>query len=306
MTVTAIGTTTPAATAADIILSIRDQIPDPVVDANQDGNAFPLASLLRWLNDAGRILCQSAVSIVDWYAFPTTTGMDVYELPQYIVNVEQAWYDLLPLTRSPELDDIFITKIQGRCWWFGPHSIHATPRLHVWPTPDRTALSTTLATGISATDTTIVLDSVTALCTFGFIRIQDELILYRNVDSATKTLTNILRGQGGTKAEAHTVGAATNECNVMFKCTRLPKPLVSVTDPIEIPQGLWPLLELYVLSKVRESEQEFQVAQSLRQEFQGSIDKLAEKAQGKGLKQGLQVRLAPPGLRLYGGRVYIP
>lgn len=299
-----IGTTATTGTAGDIIMSIRDQIPDIVADPAQDGSAFSLVSLLRWLNDAGRIMCSTAPLLQDWYGISSTSGMDIYELPQIIVNVEQAWYDLMPLTRSAELDDIFITKIQGRSWWFGPHSIHATPRLHVWPACDRTALSTTLAAPFSSTDTSITLTSVAGLKAFGFIKVENELILYRTVSGSV--VSNILRGQGGTTTTDHLNGAAVNEANIFFKCSRLPTPLTTATSAIEIPQGLWPLLELYVLSKVREAEQEFQVATALRQEFQAQVEKLAEKAQLKGLKQGLQVRLSPPGLRLYGGRVYIP
>lgn len=301
-----IGSTASAGNASDIILSIRDQIPDMVADAADDGNAFTLATLLRWLNDAGRVLCQSATPIIDWYAIRSVSGMDVYELPQYILNVEQAWYDHLPLERAAEADNILESKMSGRSWWFGPHSIHATPRLYIYPAASRSGLSTALTSGITDTATTIVLNSVSGLLDYGLIQVESELVLYRNVNSSTNTLTNILRGQGGTKAEAHALGAAVTEGNIMFKCSRLPKPLVQATDPIEIPQGLWPLLELYVLSKVREAEQEYQASQSLRQEFQASVDKLAEKASLKGLKQGIQVRLGQVGPALFGGRVYIP
>lgn len=301
-----IGTTGASGTAADIILSIRDQIPDMVEDASQDGSAFSLATLLRWLNDAGRIMCATAAVLQDWYGITSAAGMDVYELPQYIVSVDQAWYDLTPLTRSAELDDIFVNKIQGRSWWFGPHSIHATPRLHVWPACDRTGLSTTLAAPMTAAATTLTLTSITGLKDFGFLRVDNELILYRTVNSSTKVVSNILRAQGGTVLSDHLNGATVNEANIFFKCNRLPNPLTSATSLIEVPQGLWPLLELYVLAKVREAEQEMQAAQGLRQEFTAQVEKLAEKSQLKGLKQGLQVRLSPPGLQLYGGRVYIP
>jgi hypothetical protein len=78
-----------------------------------------------------------------------------------------------------------------------------------------------------------------------------------------------------------------------------------VDDIIEIPQGLWPLLELYVMSKVKAAEQEMADSQNLMQLFLKLVDDLSSKAQIKGLRQGLQVRSAPIGPELYEGRVYV-
>ena len=115
-------TPTASTTAGNIITSIRMQIPDPSPnnDPTLDGNAFTAAQLIQWLNDAGRVMCTLVPCIQDWGGFQSAQGMDVYVLPSYVVSVEQAWYDLQPLTRSPELDDLFTSKIVARSWWFGP------------------------------------------------------------------------------------------------------------------------------------------------------------------------------------------
>lgn len=292
--------------ASNIIMSIRDQIPDPVSDPTLDGQAFKLSSLLRWLNDAGRIMAMAAPVITDWGGIQSQSGMDTYVVPSIITSIEQIWFDLLPLTRSPELDDIFTTKITGRSWWFGPHSMHATPRIHIWPACNRTGSVTTIDGAITADDTSLILADTDGFKAFGMLRVEDELILYRSIDSDTGVVTNILRGQGGTTAASHNDGAAVTECNIFFKCWRLPTPLTGATDTVEVPQGLWPLLELYVIAKVREAEQEYGEAAKLRQEFTASVEKLGEKAQIKGLRQGIQVRSSLPGPKLYGGRIYVP
>jgi hypothetical protein len=303
----AVGTPTNLSTARRLVQSIRTQIPDIVSDPAQDGGAFTVSQLIEWINDAGRLIAGTAPVIIDWDAVQSQQGMDVYELSSLVVSVNQCWYDLLQLARTAELDDLFTTKITGRSWWQGPHSIHAIPRLHVWPACDRAGQVTTLVTGISATATAFTLTSASVFEAMGFVRIEDELILYRNVNTTTGVFGNILRGQGGTKAVSHLAGAPAVEQNIMFKCSRLPQPLESVDDIFELPQMLWPLVELYVLSKVRETEQDHQTAMTFLTKFQESVNDLANKAELRGSnRQGLQVRISPPGPRLYGGRVYIP
>jgi len=295
----------------DLVTSISQQIPDP------NNLAFSVPQLLAWISDAGDTLCATVPVVQDWYAIQAQTGMDIYQLPQHIQSVEQAWFDLTPLTRTAEIDDIFTTKITGRSWWFGPHSIHANPRLHVWPAPNRTGLTTTLLANITATDGAIPVDNVGVVTAtsasgfkvFGFLQIDNEIILYRNLPGTggPGPITNILRGQGGTIAAAHTAGAIITELNIMFKCTRLPNRVTATTDLLEVPRGLWPLLELYVLARVRSVEQDEQTAMMLRREFDQMVEKLAQKSQIKGLRQGIQVRALAPGWGgLFRGRTYIP
>ena len=293
-------------TAENILRSIRAKIPDPVADIATDGTAFTLSTLLLWLNDSARVLCSTVPVIQDWYAVRSTTGMDTYELPAEIMAVHQVYYDLDQLSRAAEGDSIFSNKVQGNSWWYSPHSVRVIPALHVSPACDRTGLATTLTTGggVNATATTFTLASTTDLNDTGFLLLESELVLYKNVSGLT--ISNVLRGQGGTVAASHAQGSAVTECNILFKCTRLPRPLAAATDTVEVPQALWPLLELYVMANVREAEQEHQVSMSLRQEFVKLVDQLASRVDVKGPTQGLQVRVAPMGPDLYFGRVYVP
>lgn len=304
-----------AANASDIIASLRDQIPDTVSDNVAVDGTFSRASLLRWLNDAGRIICTQAPVIVDWSGVPSQLGMDTYELENIWISVEQGWYDLLPLTRTAELDDLFTSKITARSWWFGQHSLHATPKLHVWPACDRTASITTLATAMGVGDNSFNITESTGFRTFGLLKVESEIILYRNVSTTVgtsvttgpATMTNILRAQGGSVAVAHPAGAIVTELNITYKGVRTPRPLTAVTDPIEVPQGIWPLLEMYVLSRVREAEQDHMTARTMLQDFNQMVNELANKLHNKaGHHQGLQVRHHPPGPQLFRGRVYIP
>lgn len=292
---------------SDLIHSIRDQIPDRVDNADDNGGAFPFATLLRWINDATRTIATITGCIWDWTALQSVSGMDVYELPQTTLSVEQVWFDRLALSRSPEAHDLGLTKVTGRTYSFGPHALHAQPRLHVWPAPNKTGAATTLSTGISATDTTLALTDAAGFNTYGWLRIGNppgELVLYRTLTG--NTVTNILRGQGGTVPALALSGVPVTDTNLWLKMTRLAAPLRTSADLLELPQALLPLVELYVLSKVREAEQDHQTAAQMRQEFVAHMDKLGANANVKGLRQGIQVTTSIPAPFLYGGRVIVP
>ena len=274
-------------TAADLILSVRSQIPDraPDDDPALDGAAFRVDTLLRWVNDAGRLIAIAAPVIQDWFGLPSEAEQDVYELPSYIRSVEQLWYDLLPLGRSAEADSIFSSKTTSRSWWMSPHSMHARPRIHVWPAPSGSGAATTLNGALVSSATTVTVADVSGFQEFGYAVIDpgtedEELVRYATVDYANNQLKNVLRSQSATVAPATWATAtAIHECNLFGKCYRLPRPLKRVADPLEIPQGLWPLIELYVLSKVRESEQDHQTSMQLFTTFNQLKEQLAEKSQ---------------------------
>jgi hypothetical protein len=292
-------------TLGGLIQSIRGQIPDPVSDPALDGDYFSFADLVRWINRGMETMCSKAPFIEDWYAVQSVNGTDLYVLPDRIVGVRQLWYDLWPCYPGAEFDNVFPRKISSRSFFFGPHSRHATPVLSVWPTANRTGATTTLTTTVTASSSTIVLGDTATYLDYGFFKIEDELIAYRTVDKTTTTITNVLRGQGGTLATAHTSGAAVTETNIHFKCSRLARAVSLVSDEIELPLGAVHILEKYVLSRCRQAEQEFQEARALEGEFERECQALADSAQ-RGLVQGTRVRTLPVGPTLLFGRVIVP
>jgi hypothetical protein len=292
----------------ELIMEIRDLIPDPVDDPSQDGAAFSLASILRFINHAGEEMCQAAPIIEDWYGIPSEQGMDVYELDSKVVDVRQLFYDLWPCWRSPEYNGIFTSKISSRSYFFGPHTSHYVPKIHVWPCADRSGFTTTLSAGITITDRIIPLTAtgtgVTGFRPYGLMKIDNEIILYRTVDSTLNQIRQVLRGQYGTTPVAHLISAPVTELNIMMKVSRLPQPILSINDPFEVPAGLIPILETGVMAHIRMIEQEFQEAKSLRTEFDSAVKEIATK--GNKIRQGTSIRVGSDGPLLYGGRVIVP
>src|SRR5207245_2360413 len=223
-----------ATTLGDIIQSVRSPIPDPTTDPAVDNtNGFTLAMLIRWINDAMRVMATSAPIIQDWFGVRSAVNMDLYILPATTLSVEQLWYDLLPCVRGPEALTIYTNQISSKGYYFGPHAIHATPRLQVWPASDRTGATTTLAADISSTPSTIAVTNSPSFLQFGFIQIDSEIIMART--NSSNTFSNLLRGQAGTTAASHSAATATvTELNIMMKLSRLPTPVVTQADVIEI------------------------------------------------------------------------
>jgi hypothetical protein len=92
-----------------------------------------------------------------------------------------------------------------------------------WPrlarqTGNTNSTTATLSTTITATDTSLDLSDVTMLGSTGFIKLDNEIISYSNLEksstSSAGTLSNLGRGQQNTIAAAHTAGAAVTVTNV--------------------------------------------------------------------------------------------
>lgn len=90
------------------------------------------------------------------------------------------------------------TKLaQGRPiqYWFNRQSGNENPS------------EVTLQQHIIETDTTITVSDVTYLASAGFVKIGNETISYPNINTATNQLINCARGQNGTTAAVHALGA---------------------------------------------------------------------------------------------------
>jgi hypothetical protein len=105
--------------------------------------------------------------------------------------------------------DLTITRISVSTYATIPNKLQQARPIQIWIqrlNGQTSSVGTTLSTTISATDTTIVLASVTGLAATGFILIGSETIGYGYISG--NILYNCSRGQGTTTAAAHTAGAA--------------------------------------------------------------------------------------------------
>jgi hypothetical protein len=116
---------------------------------------------------------------------------------------------------SATQSDLTITRISVSTYATIPNKLQQARPIQIWIqrlNGQTASVGTTLSTTISATDTTIVLASVTGLAATGFILIGSETIGYGYISS--NTLYNCSRGQGTTTAAAHTAGDAAYQQNL--------------------------------------------------------------------------------------------
>ena len=140
-------------------------------------------------------------------SIPMVTGQASYVIPTDTIDL----LDTVIRTGSGSNQiDINITRISESTYATIPTKNAQGRPIQVWINRQsgntNTVLSTYLNVSISATDTTITLDSTANLSSQGYIKIDNEIILYQNVSG--NQLLNCFRGQNNTTAIAHLATAA--------------------------------------------------------------------------------------------------
>jgi hypothetical protein len=142
---------------------------------------------------------------------PMVTGQITYPIPIDTIDLLST---VIRTGANTNQIDINISRISEDTYSTIPNK-NATGRpIQVWINRQSGNSSTStsyLAASISASDTTITMSNVSGLSATGYIQLDNEIILYQNVDNATNQLLNCFRGQNGTTAAAHI--ATTNPYN---------------------------------------------------------------------------------------------
>jgi len=111
--------------------------------------------------------------------------------------------------------DLTITRISVSTYATLPNKLQQARPIQVWVQRlDGQTYPTgyTLASSVTATDTEITLSSVANMPNTGFIKLDDETIVYGYISG--NTLYNCFRGQKNTTAAAHTAGTAVYQQNL--------------------------------------------------------------------------------------------
>jgi hypothetical protein len=136
------------------------------------------------------------------------TGQATYALPNDTI-------DLLDQTirqnnGTTNQIDINISRISEPTYMTIPNKLTQGRPIQVWINRQsgqtNTLPATTLNGAISATDVTITLTSTVGLATSGFIKVDNETIVYSNISG--NQLLNCARGQANTTAASHLTGAS--------------------------------------------------------------------------------------------------
>jgi hypothetical protein len=126
------------------------------------------------------------------YALPN----DTVDLLEHVIRTQA--------NQTANQADLTITRISVSTYATLPNKLQQARPIQVWVQRldgQTTAPITTLASGISATDTTITLTSTEGLAAAGFIKIDSETINYGYISG--NQLGNCFRGQNNTTAATH-------------------------------------------------------------------------------------------------------
>ena len=137
-----------------------------------------------------------------------TPGLATYALPKDTIDLLEQVIRTGSNTASTQAD-LTITRISVSTYATIPNKLQQARPIQVWIqrlSGEVNPTNSTLAAAITATDTTITLNTVVGLANAGFIRLDTEDIYYTYVTG--NTLGGVYRGQNNTTAASHTNSTA--------------------------------------------------------------------------------------------------
>ena len=137
-----------------------------------------------------------------------TPGLATYALPTDTIDLLEHVIRTGSNTASTQAD-LTISRISVSTYATIPNKLQQARPIQVWIqrlSGEVNPTNSTLAAAITATDTTITLNTVVGLANAGFIRLEDEDIYYTYVTG--NTLGGVYRGQNNTTAAAHITSTA--------------------------------------------------------------------------------------------------
>ena len=137
-----------------------------------------------------------------------TPGLATYALPTDTIDLLEQVIRTGSNTASTQAD-LTITRISVSTYATIPNKLQQARPIQVWIqrlSGEVNPTSSTLASAITATDTTITLNTVVGLAGAGFIRLDSEDIYYTYITG--NTLGGVFRGQNNTTAASHIISTA--------------------------------------------------------------------------------------------------
>jgi hypothetical protein len=137
-----------------------------------------------------------------------TPGLATYALPTNTIDLLEHVIRTGSNTASTQAD-LTITRISVSTYATIPNKLQQARPIQVWVqrlSGEVNPTSSTLSSSISATDTTITLNTVVGLAGSGFIRLDAEDIYYTYITG--NVLSGVFRGQNNTTATSHTASTA--------------------------------------------------------------------------------------------------
>ncbi len=275
-----------------------------------DGGFISQYAMYRWLNTGLSELGRRWGGILDVTGIQSMEGLGFYRAPGEWTKITNMWYDGWPVMPTFR-DTMFMwNQVTGIVGYYTQEVNKFNTTVNLWPQPERTGFTTTLASSLAATDISIPVVDVGSYQTYqgflnmGFAMIGTptpteayqpgygsqgyEVVYYNNLQSGKNpALINVQRGMGWTNPQVWPAGTPVTELNVRISGKRLPPqiPPGSSLFFMDVPRSWSYLLYLFVLAQFRQMEQDLQSYSMLMKEFATQADKDLDSSQVVGKRQ---------------------
>lgn len=270
--------------------------------------------LFRWFSDALHALANANGGIPDAAGFATIIGRQNYAVAGDWKSIDGAWYDGYPINLGSSKTVYRHNRLNGTVSQISYTQVADTLICELFPQAIRTAGATALSGAIAATDLvapTVGLGGFVLPLGLAMLGAPPnyEVVSYAGTGNG---LQQLVRGLGGTNAQAWPGGTGVTELNCMITGMRAPQlyTVGQAANTIRIPSEWTPYMHLYLLARYRAIEQQAQEASSLMKEFDGYLKASSRRKPIVGERQiipqddlGLDVR---QGLSRTFGGVLIP
>jgi hypothetical protein len=235
-----------------------------------DGKALSVASVYRWLNDgmkAAAVLCNGGIP--DISGIPSINGQAMYQLMGNWKKIDDAWYDGYAIGLGGRSSIYRKSKSSGLSGTLAVNIVSDRVIVELYPQPPRSAGASTINGAITALSTSLLMNANLFVLPFGLALIGGtEIVAYSGFNALT--MQGLIRGIGGTAAQAWPDGTSIQELNIMIAGLRVPTDMVrgSALLTFNAPPGWEAPIGEYLLHRFRKLEQKNQDAQQLLQSFE--------------------------------------
>jgi hypothetical protein len=247
-----------------------------------DGDEISAKSAFLWLNDALTLLSRKAGGLQDTTGINAIAQQQFYTIGGRWQRFVSFWFLGWEIQAGRRADILYRYNISGIPEVVA-QEVRANQTVISWnPQPNQDGNTTQLNGAIGAVDTTLVCDDASAFQDLGRIQIDNEIMMFSQVDSTGTSITGLIRGVGGTKAVAHADNAPIQELGLWLTGFRYPSsynPGDSIQQLDAAPSWEVPLHK-YLLARYLSHIQQAQEAAAMMKEFDADAKELESELPG--------------------------
>jgi hypothetical protein len=239
---------------------------------DSDGARFGAATLYSWLNDALKKMSHITGGILDYSGVPTQAGNPLYVLPTQWKEITDVWYGGYWVQGGKRQDFFRYNTVTSSILDAVTISIHSNQMvMEVNYQPDRNSGVTSTTNAMLVTDTQVGINNTSVFqLPFGFAQIGSEIVAYSSLSGGV--MGGLIRGVGSAvQPQAWQLATTVTELSLFWCGKRIYDVAYAPgqsTVVMGTPQGWENILLLYMLSQIREQEQDGQNVKRLMDQFE--------------------------------------